>query len=474
MLRFSLPPAAGLLTTLLLASLPGADASAGTVIRQFGITWTFDRDYPFGQFANGDYWVVGPARLVSIDPASVTVGERTINGSMINPAVGKMQGYDSATYGRHGPAYDPALNVALGLSDKQPLTLKPGSSLVSTISEEKAGNQPQLRTAAILTILAEPAPPGSFRPPPTGADKTLRWNRKSLDLSLLRSLPRVRGAPSLRSLEASFERPWIEQNPSWTGRFLHPSENQPDYGRDMASLLSKALLSLQLDYTNEEKERLLIRLVQYGIDVYGAAREGAAWMNDGGHNHGRKMPLLLAATLLGDDAMLAYTDGSAKRIFQEDQQTWYVAAEDVQRPLHAADGRTRMTYLPADVDLAEWGEKHATDPGRDGRNWDIRYRTIVGGSILGHVLTARLMGVEPIWNWPALFDYSDRYWQNEKSSRTNEKNAIGSFVHAMWNAYRHSEPPQLALVERVLQDRARSGATHATASADAGPRPRSR
>jgi hypothetical protein len=29
-------------------------------IEQYGITWTFDKEYQCGQFVNGDYWVLGP------------------------------------------------------------------------------------------------------------------------------------------------------------------------------------------------------------------------------------------------------------------------------------------------------------------------------------------------------------------------------------------------------------------------------
>lgn len=427
-----------LLRFLILASLAAVlavPANGAKSIEQFGITWTFAGDYPTGRFANGDHWVVGPIAIVSIDPPSETNGERTINGSMVNPPVGKTQGYDSAAYGAGRENYDPALNVALGVSPENPLILPPGRSLVSTISEPESGHRPQLRSAAILTVLDSPAPAGSFRPPPTGRDKTLRWKVDQMDLSVLRSLRRVRGAPNLRRLAARFERPWLEQNPGWTGRYLHPSENQPDYGRDMAALLGDALLSLQLDYRERAKRPLLIRLVQYGIDVYGAAQAGARWMNDGGHNHGRKMPLLLAGSVLGDPEMLAYANGTASPIFQEDQQTWYVSSEDVGRPLHDGDGRRRDAYEEEDVGVPEWGEKHGTDPARDGRNWDVRYRTIVGGSILGHALTARLMGAEETWNWPAFFDYYDRYWRTE-AGRKSAPSGVSGFTRAMWSRYR--------------------------------------
>ena len=39
---------------------------AATSVSQYGITWTFDRDYAVGRFCTGDYWVVGPTRITNI------------------------------------------------------------------------------------------------------------------------------------------------------------------------------------------------------------------------------------------------------------------------------------------------------------------------------------------------------------------------------------------------------------------------
>lgn len=46
------------------AAAGAAPVAYGDTISQYGITWIFDQDYEYGQFANGDYWVVGPAHLV--------------------------------------------------------------------------------------------------------------------------------------------------------------------------------------------------------------------------------------------------------------------------------------------------------------------------------------------------------------------------------------------------------------------------
>ncbi|NJL71890.1 MAG: hypothetical protein HC888_09930, partial [Candidatus Competibacteraceae bacterium] len=44
------------------------EASEVQSISQYGITWTFDKEYPTGQFITGDPWVVGPVTVVSVSP----------------------------------------------------------------------------------------------------------------------------------------------------------------------------------------------------------------------------------------------------------------------------------------------------------------------------------------------------------------------------------------------------------------------
>ncbi len=411
---------------------------AATSVTQFGITWSFDRDYPSGQFANGDHWVVGPVKITSISPRSTTSGGVTMHGSMINPAVNSTQGYDSRI---RNNAFVATLNAARSF----PFVVQPGSSLVSSKSYTTwaSGDKPQLETLAILTVLDRAAPAGSFRPPPVGADKTLKWNKSQLDYSKLRSLPVVANTPSLASVEALFEKPWNEQTTTWVGRYMHAGGNQPTYGREIAHAAAQGLLSLQLNYTPAQKEKLLVRMVQYGIDIYGAARNGGFWPAGGGHNQGRKMPMLLAGAVLNDSEILAQADARKNFRFQEDRQVWYVTQADVGRTLYTADGRPRETYIASDVGLAEWGEQHAEDPRRDGRNWSAYYRTVAGASIVGHVLTARLMGLQSAWNWPATFDYYDRYWAVENGNASNGANSIQLQVASMWRAYRHATPADI-------------------------------
>ena len=422
--------------------LPAACAAADTTgqISQFGVTWTFAQPVTYGQFANGDYWVVGPVQITSIDPPSADIGGRTKNGSMINPGLGMTQGYDSAMYGVYGPAYSAALNVALGVSPGSPLTVQSGSSLISSISIDTAGNRPQLRTAAVLTVLATPATAGSFRPPYFGNDKTIGYNVSQLNYSKLPKLTPVANTPNLATVAGRFQRPWLEHVLSWTGRYCHPSDNMPDYGRDIALAIGDGALLLLLDYSDQEKQTLLVRLVQYGIDLYAIASAGGVWEDLGGHMHGRKLPILLAGLVLDDANMLAIGTTLPSN-FQGDRQTWYVTQYDVGRPLYTADGRPREEYIQADVGIPEWGEQHTRAPQRDGRNWNAYYRRIVGHSILAHVLTARILGLKDAWNWDALFDYIDRYWEIEKDVNSSGGGNIPTFHKNMWLAHRGAMPP---------------------------------
>jgi hypothetical protein len=431
-------------------------------VSQFGITWVFDKDYSVGRFANGDYWVVGPVTITAIDPPSIELDGRIVNGSMINPSprLGREQGYDSAMYGRYAVAgdYNAALNAARpdgnDLSESNSLALGPGSSLVSTISTPLTSGATQLQSAAILTVLDGPAPEGSFRPAYCGEDKTIRHNKSQLNYSLLACLPPVANTPDLSTVERSFERPWLDHIPDWLGRSHHPADNMPDYGREIATTIGVGALMLHLDFTDQQKEVLLIRYVQLGIDFYGIVQDGGRsnWVNNGGHAGGRKWPILFAGLVLDDPNMTdigqrsgdyLYSEGCGPGNeppdyvhFGEDDQTFYVTAEDVEMT-HSSEWRPdsrdaeRIPYESEDIGLPEWGIRHATDPYRSNKFWQTAYRRVSSPAWGGFVLAAQIMGAKELWNHDALFDYKDRYMKVEVKLRETSR-----FVENMWDAYR--------------------------------------
>jgi hypothetical protein len=429
-------------------------------ISQFGITWTLDKDYTVGQFANGDYWVVGPVTIVRIQPVSIELDGRTINGSMINPSpkLGQRQGYDSAAYGRYARPgdFDPSLNTARPnnqqLSKNNPLVLQPNCSLVSTESTLQANDRTQLKSAAVLTCLDSPAKEGSFRPPYSGTDKAIHFNKEQLDYSLLASLKPVPGTPRLSEVERYFERPWIDHIPLWPATALHPIDNMPPYGREISTQIGVGALMLHLNFSNTQKEKLLVRYVQLGIDFYGIVKDGGEknWTGMGGHASGRKWPILFAGLVFNDPNMknIGRTDipdyGPAHPEyvhFGEDDQTFYVTEADVEAthsPLWSPDRRDaqKIPYEKEDIGLPEWGIIHADNPERSNKYWGTAYRQVSSPGWGGFILAVHIMKAKDLWNHDALFDYKDRYMQIEKQWRQTSR-----FVLSMWNAYRKDYGP---------------------------------
>lgn len=336
---------------LVLLPVPTLLAEGTNSITQWGITWTFDRQYESGRFASGDYWVVGPVKIISIDPPSVTVqsevkGGKTQkydpgkvgatfawikNGSMINPSpitTGQKQGYDNTAGQSPSIAkdfYDPALNVAIGVSKDKPLTVQAGSSLVSTISHATPFTYPDV--AAVLTVLKKTAPEGSFRPSYSGTDKSIHYNKSQLKWDLLLKLEPVASTPKIEEVEQWFEKPWLDHvaHP-WLGAEIHPVQNLPWYPAEMCRKESIASLMLLLDLPKEKKEKLLISFVQVGIDLYEIYTETKdndfkhRWVGGAGYGSGRKWPIVFAGVMLDNKNMQQV---KMLKMCSEDGQTYY-------------------------------------------------------------------------------------------------------------------------------------------------------
>jgi hypothetical protein len=456
----------GLVTTA--AAQNAADPAPREQIAQFGITWTFDRPYPAGQYANGDWWVVGPVNIIRIDPASREVDGRTRHGSMINPSprLGTRQGYDSTLY---RDRYDPALNVALDVSPDRPLTVAVNSSLVSTITREEAQARPQLETCAILTVVAEAPAAGSFRPPYSGEDKSPRYNLSQLQWDRLPQLEPTQHTPELATVERWFERPWLDHVPDWMGRDIHPRQNMPDYGRDLTTHVSVGGLMLLLDLPREQKQTLLVRYMQLGIDLHGIVQDGGErnWVPNGGHAGGRKWPIVFAGLVLDDQAMQTAQFASG-----EDGQTYYGQGWTGARALWGIRHSTSPNLDHEHLHPSEWTVDGRGQPGdpRAGANSHARgesYRhCCTAFSWVGVALAARLMDAMDVWNHPAFFDYTDRWMTEDWAPFEQEiRETLGRsygmqgrtshpFMRAMWDAYRGEVDPagwQLPTDQRPAQ-----------------------
>ena len=423
-------------------------------VSQFGITWTFDKPARVGQFVNGDYYVVGPVTVKTINPAPVGEGEGFHNRSMVNPPMQATMGYD----GRDKAYYDPKLTARL------PIALTPGDSLVSTIGYEDRKGRPHvltghnhgetsgswIQTAAVLSCLAEPVPPDTFRPSYSGRQAKL-YRFGDLHLDLLPAVKPAKGAPELAFYERVFQRPWIDHVYNWGSRSVHPTENLPDYGRDIARAVGEASLLVMCDYPIAQKKKALVGLMQYGIDLWGIVQNGGkGWVAQGGFGNGRKWPIVFAGILFQDEAMQ-----HVKAEFDEDDHTAFgrcwTGANVVftgQYP-HIGDkqpDRGAYEHLPPD----KW-------PGKDKTMSEGYRRCCTSLSYVGEALAARMMHAEKAWNHDAFFVYEDRWMTEDDTEHLKAiKAALGvdfdkpfsrqrqtwdPFVEAMWKEYREKLPP---------------------------------
>ncbi len=277
-------------------SAQSCSGGSGSTISQNDVTFTFDSVYACGIFVNGDYWVApptpgGPVTIIAIDPAFS--GDE--NGWEVNPDDPSAQGFDSRING-----FDPFRVPDL------PYHAAPGTSIVKGISVAAGTCRPCLRTAAILTVLAD-APTGGgaeyFRPPYPGSEKPLhRVDRLRTDL--LPSLAPVSDTPQLAEIVDQFRKPWLDHKTGWTGRSLHPLEHMPDYGAAIARVTGDGVLRLFLDDPPAAKEEALVQVVQVGIDLYHAYVMGTRWSPDGGHSSGRRLMISFAGLMLDEPVMI--------------------------------------------------------------------------------------------------------------------------------------------------------------------------
>jgi len=325
------------------------------------------------------------------------------------------------------------------------------------------------KETAVLTVLSSVPLSGSFRPPYAGSDKTIQWNISNLDYSVLRKLtiPIPDHAPTISWLEDAIKRPLLEMNHSfqntvWKARW-NPSKpggyTIRTYGREIGGIASGIGLILNSNFTNAEKEKLLIYMVQWGIDINGLVNAGMVWGPNGGHQHGRSLPLFIAAKVLNSNTMLANVSGSKN--FQELIEHGFVEQEreiNTPRTLQYDPGPIRP-YTQNMLGMPEWNlwyDGVSPTPGsawvkgkqtdlNDGIYYDANaYRQNVGGVGCGTTATIIIMNGRSDLNQEAFIRYhTERYFYKQyyyaqyldQRRFTGDSNATEAFVTDMWDTY---------------------------------------
>jgi hypothetical protein len=415
-----------------------AISATTTSITQREITWEFSTPVEYGQFINGDYWVIDSGSGVTItnilpgyktetDGAIWARTPREINGSTLNYS-DIPQGYDSYR------DYDESLNVGKTL----PIVLAAGDSLISTksfpqpeISQPDGYKPSYVDDAAVLTVLSVPPPADTFRPAFDGTNKKI-YQFGDLDESKLKNYSYT-GKPDIDALLTKTKVPFLHGG-SVSTRYMHPNSFGGNYywSRDEFATLA---LALHLDYS--QKDEILINFIQLGIDLFASLRiSPGSWRPDGGHN-GEKLPITFAAVMFNDAEMLEYLSRSGSYYLENGySQTnlptdWVRFGEDAVHyidqymvDLTNAEGwvgyNTKNNKIGVDypytqemIGMPEWGN-------RNSGFWDCTsdwsgapYRTIGtggGGYLPAAAMAIRLLdGGKDAWHNDAFFDYVDRY-----------------------------------------------------------------
>jgi len=447
-------------------------------VSQYGITWRFDKPARAGQFVNGDWYVVGPATVSAIDPKPLygkeiprreldgmdrerPEGQRVRNGFMLNPPAQMKVAYDSGVRNWFDPA----------LIQKLPVAMKPGDSLVATISmpkglvlhaqlrnkiERGVDDSSPIRTAAVLSCVDRPQPPDAFRP--AFFDRGQRiYLARDLKRDLLPVAARTKSTPKIEQYVRFTQRPWV--GTCFFG-FEEPVENMPQYGLEYGRVAGIAALLLCTDLKPAQKEPLLVNYVQIGIDLGGMVRAGhPGWTGWGGHGSGRKLPIVFAGLLLGDEQLANVKRSFPKASFGEDEQTAYGDCWTGAKVVFAGhSGIDAATGVGRDRGNA-WGPYEHRPPSQwqSGQKTSESYRrccTSVGW--VAQALALRLVHAEKPWAHDAFFDYADRWmYENDAQFVKTIKQATGqdydkewarqgqawdAFTNEMWAAHRAMLP----------------------------------
>ena len=433
-------------------SAPGPISGSASSITKDGITWTFSSAVPVGQFVNGDYYVVGPVTITAISPQPTT-SSPYLNGSVKNlPTSDGKSGFDS----RLNDGTDESWWFDATLRSYPPITLNPGDALVSSISLATIHSVPEVMrasdmsaspvaSASVLTVLGSAPSADAFRPSYCDRTQTI-YHAGLLQRNLLPSLtpPNPPNTPTLAQYEALFRRPWIDTN---AFLFDAPAEYMPSYGQHVAFADSYASLLLMLNFPADQKINLTNYFVQYGIDLYGCVQAGYGWPAFGGHRSGRKLPIIFAGILLNDSGMKNVSATYPDK-FGEDMQTLYIKnlppAGTYQEAWQGAtviygghygvhtDGTPLSPGLYGPYEQSQpstW--QILTPPGE--QLGEAYRRCCTSVSWVGEALAVHLLNGESVWNYPAFFDYVDRWMTEDDTQAVAEIKAQSGYDYsASW------------------------------------------
>ncbi len=412
-------------------------AGKSNKIEQYGITFTFQSHHQYGQFANGDYWVVGPVTITAIDPPMYVHNkgkkdETWRNGWEVNPKSRSVTGLSDrcSKYNKR---------IDLSLVPDLPYRATPGESIVKAVSRSKLYNADKdeitdrqcVNKAAVLTVVGE-VPPNSgadvFRPPYVGTQKPffrVGQIRKDLLPSLKPNSAISKSAPSFKSISSRFKKVQLDHTKDGAlRRALYPTEHMPSYDPQRGKYALNGILRLFLDDPYEEKKAALIQMLQYGIDQYYIVLNGQSFERGGGHTMGRLLPMAFFSVLLGDQKARDNIASWKSRLDEHRrvQPSRFDKKMGLYGSIDQGPGQTIERYWKY---LSENPQSNYTryDPygyidGNMNKKHVDDYLPIIFPVMKGEVLAAHLMPeLIAVFNSPPLFNFVERFAYSGLSAR---------------------------------------------------------
>ena len=331
--------------------------ATGKTITYNGITWGFTHTVTYGEYVNGDPWVLaapgGGVELSSITPQPTVdpVGTEDANGSMLNyhwvdrtvPVFVATQqngwhGLSNQDNGTHGD-YRRERNWAitqqpngtyLPISPTNTKVLPVGNSLCSCESivgniqfNPPWDNRTGMKRIAVLTCVSAIPPDGSFRPGYGSLDKTPIVASGDIDYGILANLDSSEVSSMLPSSTyadlyvSALKYPFMGYGKQLFTQGADGYNNIlcDGYGQAVGTLMNTALAYINTDIVSEDYKKLILNgILQRGVDCLMAlerARDvssagGAPAYNlfkyeagGGGHQNSFEMPLVMLAACVG-------------------------------------------------------------------------------------------------------------------------------------------------------------------------------
>jgi hypothetical protein len=283
---------------------------------------------------------------------------------------------------------------------------------VRSHTDPVGGGEPRRTLQDLVRITVIPAAKrpaaDAFRPASVLPDKRSPYRAADMKLNKWPNYgPLPAGAPNPAQILAEIQRP-LQVGSRWDDaqRSINATNNQANYGRELALQHINAALVCCFDIPLADKRAISIALCQRGIDIDGVLQLGGIWMERGGILQGRKVPAFILGWLMEDPAVLTRTHWwGSQRVFHEDRQIFYMTQQQVNE-------RASLGYVQRDVGMPEyqihWLTGQPFNQGWSGPDAKSSYRDINQACLMGRAMLVLMLNAKAEWDYNCTIDYADR------------------------------------------------------------------